>query len=103
MQPSEWREDSKAKQCCQRNDRTKCQIVGRIPPATQTERHIFTILLGAKMLAAVMVDVRVIHERRNQEWNAAQQIPSNAKGAKLLLRQMHQLMNEERRTVKQQR
>ena len=65
--------------------------------------EVFAVLLGPKVFAAMLVDVRKVNERRNQKWDPAQQVPHNVKGTQIVIRSLvNDLVNEHRCPIKQQ-
>src|ERR1700730_17855114 len=66
------------------------------------QRQILAVLLRAKLLAAMMVQMGVISERREQQRNSAEQIPHDAKNAERTAAEMDDLVYEQRRAVIQQ-
>ena len=74
-----------------------------MPSRQSGQRDVLAIFLGAVMFATMMIEVRVVDERRNQEWDATQQIPHETEGLELTGSDMHQFVDEQRTAVIQQR
>ena len=70
-----------------------------LPWAGRSQRQIFAVIVSSKMLSHVMIDMRIVHERRHQKRNAAEQIPDNAKRDERAVAKVRELVNEQGRPV----
>ena len=100
--PRERRQNQEPDHGKNRNHERLAEINQDVPGRLRGQRQVFAILLRAKMLSHVVIDMRVIHEGRHQKRNADQQVPHDAKHAKRIAAHMYQLVREQHRPVVQQ-
>jgi hypothetical protein len=101
--PREWREHAEPKDRHDRDDQDLRQIKQDLPRGKSRQRDVFAVFLRAVVLPAMVIEMGVVNEGRNQERDSAQQVPNKPEGSELAGANVNQFVDEQRAAIDQER
>ncbi len=93
-QPTKRSQHEKPHHRQNRDDQRLGQIDHDLPGTCRSQRKILAVIVRAKMLPHVMINMRIVHKRRHQKRNAAKQIPDDAKRDESAVAKVSEFVNK---------
>ena len=97
-QPTNWREDTEAKDPGQRGDQHSEHVQDDGAWGLVAKAQVFAIVLGAVGFSAMVIDMWIIGEGGDHKRDPAQEVPGDSESAPSLSGQVDQFVGEHRRS-----